>query len=114
MEDFQRAKGLDVDGICGRNTWKALDFTLASNFDASDEAPVFRPFRTVRNGNSGDDVRLLQLALNEAIDAGLSGTGSFLSATETAVREFQADQGLDVDGIVGKDTWRALGFSSNY
>ena len=114
VEDFQRAKGLDVDGICGRNTWKALDFTLASNFDASDEAPVFRPFRTVRNGNSGDDVRLLQLALNEAIDAGLSGTGSFLSATETAVREFQADQGLDVDGIVGKDTWRALGFSPNY
>ena len=56
----------------------------------------------------------LQLALNEAIDAGLSGTGSFLSATETAVREFQADQGLDVDGIVGKDTWRALGFSPNY
>ena len=114
VEDFQRAKGLDVDGICGRNTWKALDFTLASNFDASDEAPVFRPFRTVRNGNSGDDVRLLQLALNEAIDAGLSGTGSFLSATETAVREFQADQGLDVDGIVGKNTWRALGFSPNY
>lgn len=67
----------------------------------------------MHNGNSGDDVRLLQLALNEAIDAGLSGTGSFLSATETAVREFQADQGLDVDGIVGKDTWRALGFSPN-
>lgn len=56
----------------------------------------------------------LQLELNEAIDAGLSGTSSFLSATETAVREFQADQGLDVDGIVDKDTWRALGFSSNY
>lgn len=31
--------------------------------------------------------------------------------TEEAVIRFQQDMGLDTDGIVGIDTWRAMGFS---
>jgi hypothetical protein len=26
VEDFQRSKGLEVDGVCGKDTWKALGF----------------------------------------------------------------------------------------
>jgi murein L,D-transpeptidase YcbB/YkuD len=35
-------------------------------------------------------------------------TGIFGPKTDQAVREFQRDNGLQVDGIVGKNTWTAL------
>ena len=34
--------------------------------------------------------------------------GDFGSETEKAVKQFQQDWGLKVDGIVGHDTWKAL------
>jgi len=34
--------------------------------------------------------------------------GDFGSATEAAVKSFQSDHGLTVDGIVGKNTWAEL------
>lgn len=42
----------------------------------------------------------------------VSSDGYFGPATETAVREFQAREGLEVDGLVGVDTWRALSIGS--
>lgn len=40
--------------------------------------------------------------------AALEPDGVFGTLTEAAVREFQAAQGLAVDGSVGNETWRAL------
>ena len=34
--------------------------------------------------------------------------GSFAAETEKAVKKFQSDHGLSVDGIVGKNTWSKL------
>lgn len=34
--------------------------------------------------------------------------GDFGPGTESAVRSFQSDKGLDADGIVGRETWAAL------
>ena len=34
--------------------------------------------------------------------------GKFGAKTESAVRKFQADNGLVVDGICGRNTWSAL------
>jgi peptidoglycan hydrolase-like protein with peptidoglycan-binding domain len=39
-------------------------------------------------------------------DSGVDG--DFGSETDSAVRSFQSDKGLEVDGIVGQDTWAAL------
>lgn len=64
---------------------------------------------TVRRGNSGEYVEKLQqaLILSGHLAEG-QADGKFGSITETAVRAFQAAQGLSVDGICGKDTWAAL------
>lgn len=39
--------------------------------------------------------------------------GDFGSATESAVKEFQANHGLAVDGIVGKETMAAIDAAVN-
>lgn len=52
----------------------------------------------------------LQAILNiqQRLDPPLVVDGQFGPKTDAAVRGFQADKGLVVDGIVGKDTWTKL------
>lgn len=40
--------------------------------------------------------------------AGLHVDGEFGTLTQTAVRKYQETRGLEVDGIVGKNTWNKL------
>ena len=56
----------------------------------------------LRAGARGEAVRRLQLAL------GVEPDGAFGPETEAAVRIFQGQSGLPVDGIVGARTWAAL------
>jgi peptidoglycan hydrolase-like protein with peptidoglycan-binding domain len=58
-------------------------------------------------GDRGPDVRKLQAKLNER-GAGLVVDGTFSPSTHAAVMAFQAANGLEVDGIVGRETWKAL------
>ena len=58
---------------------------------------------------TGSDVKSLQnrlLALGYSIVG--SADGKFGPKTDKGVRQFQADNGLSVDGVVGKKTWTAL------
>jgi murein L,D-transpeptidase YcbB/YkuD len=59
--------------------------------------------RALRKGDKGPDVAALQHAL------GITPDSDFGPITDSAVRMFQADQGLVVDGIAGVMTRRALG-----
>ncbi|GAA3786898.1 hypothetical protein GCM10023083_23490 [Streptomyces phyllanthi] len=63
-----------------------------------------------RRGNSGKRVLQVQCILTKrGYGVGSSGVdGEFGPGTESAVRSFQADKGLAVDGIVGRETWVAL------
>ena len=65
---------------------------------------------TVRKGDSGNAVKILQLALVAyEYNIGKYGAdGDFGFDTESAVRKFQKKSGIEVDGIVGKDTWSEL------
>lgn len=54
-------------------------------------------------GSKGEEVKTLQRLLNCEID------GIFGKITEEAVRNFQKNNKLTVDGIVGNNTWKALG-----
>ncbi len=62
---------------------------------------------TLRRGARGDDIVVLQHALTR-LGYALRADGIFGAATETAVRRFQTDRGLTVDGIVGPATRKAL------
>lgn len=72
--------------------WDAVN--LAINY------PVDREL--VRRGSKNNVVRELQLAL------GLTPDRVFGSGTESAVKAFQRENGLAVDGVVGRGTWALL------
>lgn len=64
----------------------------------------------LRKGCRGGAVQpLQQLLVCQNIDCGAFGAdGDFGTDTDKAVRTFQGEHGLDVDGVVGGQTWRAL------
>lgn len=67
----------------------------------------------LREGERGADVRQLQERLNavgarDAAGRVLGTDGQFGQRTEDAVRSFQRARGLEVDGIAGPETLRAL------
>lgn len=64
--------------------------------------------RLLRYGSTGPSVQLLQLALNRAGYGELDTDGIFGQATEAALRRFQADHRLAVDGVAGTQTHQAI------
>lgn len=62
---------------------------------------------TLRQGDSGAAVSELQQLLN-AEGINITVDGVFGNATRAAVVQFQQQNGLVVDGIVGTQTWQAL------
>lgn len=61
----------------------------------------------LRSGSQGNFVYLLQFILNE-YGYNLTVDGIFGSRTLNAVRDFQRNNSLSVDGLVGTNTWRTL------
>ena len=66
--------------------------------------------KNLRYGSTGNDVKQLQQQLQAAgYDVGSAGAdGVYGSATANAVKQFQKDNGLAVDGIAGGNTKSAL------
>ncbi len=97
---FQEARGLVVDGICGRQTWTAL---VESGFSLGDRMLYAR-----RPMLRGDDVAELQRRLNAlGFDAGRED-GILGDQSARALHEFQRNAGLAADGICGPATVAAL------
>lgn len=69
---------------------------------------------TAQKGNQGSYVAFFQDWLNKKGDYNLELDGIFGDATEKAVRDFQAKNGLKIDGIIGADTIKALQKASDY
>jgi murein L,D-transpeptidase YcbB/YkuD len=96
VRDFQQGKGLTIDGVVGPVTWAAL--------------PADPATPALSHGSSGASVSALQKGLkayatqNPAADPGAID-GSFGPRTGAAVKAYQSDRGVSVDGIVGDRTW---------
>ncbi|HEU5139546.1 MAG TPA: peptidoglycan-binding protein [Bacillales bacterium] len=86
--DFQKSRNLQVDGIAGPQTFHAIQI--------------------LRNGDIGIHVARLQSQLKQVGYYDGSVDGIYGSGTESAVRSFQREEGLLVDGIAGPNTRGAL------
>ncbi|WP_280528220.1 peptidoglycan-binding domain-containing protein [Actinoplanes ianthinogenes] len=86
---YQRAKGIPDNGIVCAETWQAL-------------------IMDVRPGARGNAVRGVQHEFRQRRGSGADPDGVYGPVTESAVRAFQSEAGLIVDGVVGRKTWQAL------
>lgn len=64
-------------------------------------------YTQLKLGSTGKEVNALQTALNNK-GYSLQNTGIFDDATEKALRQYQTDYGLDVDGVAGESTLGSL------
>jgi peptidoglycan hydrolase-like protein with peptidoglycan-binding domain len=99
---YQADRGLTDDGIVGPRTWERI----SAEEGAATQGRQLRG--TIVGATSGDDVREVQEALQDAgFDPGRID-GVYGPDTEAAVLAFQRVHGLRRDGIVGPDTREAL------
>ena len=92
VEEFQRSRGLTVDGVVGPQTWGAL-------------------LTVVKPGDKGAHVVVLQTTLivrGLMLDTANNRDGDYGPATQSVIRQFQTLAGLGSDGEVGPKTWTAL------
>jgi peptidoglycan hydrolase-like protein with peptidoglycan-binding domain len=119
---YQRAKGLFVDGIAGRQTgtslgiWGSAPSGAAqgggtSGSTGSSGAPTAGCTITtsLRVGSSGAQVRCLQSRLTAVGYSVGPVDGIFGSMTRAGVLRYQQAKGLYVDGIAGRQTGTSLG-----
>jgi N-acetylmuramoyl-L-alanine amidase len=100
VQAFQSARGLLVDGTCGRETWTAI---VESGWTLGDRLLYLR-----RPVQRGDDVAELQRRLNDlGFNAGRED-GLLGPETAGALQEFQRNVGLADDGICGRTTVASL------
>ena len=146
LKDFQRAKGLTVDGVAGPKTLSALSSAVSklnssgstssgstssgstssgstssgstssgstssgstSSGSTSTTTGKFEPNQSLHQGAQGEQVKYLQQAL--VVFGHLNGSidGSFGAKTLAAVKSYQRDNGLTVDGKAGPNTLNSL------
>jgi N-acetylmuramoyl-L-alanine amidase len=100
VRSFQADRGLNVDGIVGPDTWRAL---YEAGYRLGDRLLVLR-----RPMLRGDDVGELQNRLNNlGFDAG-KPDGIFGVDTQRALIEFQHNRGLPEDGVAGPEVLTEL------
>lgn len=125
VAQFQTAAGIVADGIVGPSTWaKLLPTPEAAQPIPVSEVPVAPPAATAATPNSSEPVSSDPPVLRaDAVGSAVSQLqselqtlgyyqgeidGGYGDQTEAAVRQFQSDQQLVVDGVVGLSTWDAL------
>ena len=106
LKRFQKANGLPEDGVAGAATQEVL-FSVnavaanATAAPAATQAPtpapaMAKPSGTVQRGSSGADARLVQRRLKELGYYRGAVDGKFGAASVTALKAFQANNGLKV------------------
>ena len=89
--------------------WQSF-LTYEGDGTTSGQAAIPRTLKLISPMMQGEDVRQVQEALLKVgLSVGEGADGSFGNATDAAVKKFQQQKGLTVDGIVGLQTLQAMG-----
>lgn len=101
VKKFQGDNGLEIDGVVGKRTWDTLFPTL--------EIELPYPGKIITMGSRGENViriqkRLIRLGYN--VPGGADG--QYGSGCREMIKKFQGDNGLEIDGDVGENTWNTL------
>ncbi|WP_291907326.1 peptidoglycan-binding protein [Chitinophaga sp. CB10] len=110
IEKFQQKNKLAVTGKVDTQLLGLLQ-------EAATKPPVSETKITtgsyIRKGDSGEVVLLIQQALNKkGASPAIAASGVFEATTLAAVKQFQQKNGLDADGVVGPQTFKALGLTN--
>ncbi|NLB89792.1 MAG: hypothetical protein GX786_01030 [Clostridiales bacterium] len=112
-----------IDGVTRINKVPAGRYIAYSNLidyeqkgeihvpESESKPPAVNIYPVLRKGSTGSFVAELQLRLHDlGYDVGKNTKidGKFGEKTYSALRQFQAANGLYIDGIAGGDTWSAL------
>jgi peptidoglycan hydrolase-like protein with peptidoglycan-binding domain len=120
LKGFQRDHTLGDDGVAGEQTWKALDAPAGPSGGGGGTpggGPTPSSHPTLRLGDKGAEVGILQEKLNATVGFGLPVTGVFDGATELALVNFQFQnvsdpsvlvEALTSTGVAGPATWALL------
>lgn len=122
VKKFQKAAGLTVDGLVGKNTLAALqDAKVVADAPKSStpKAPAFPlpkgsyfgPKSGPNSSVSGyyshrEHLRTWQKRMQKR-GWTIKADGLYGPKTEKVTKQFQAEKGLSVDGLIGVDTWDA-------
>jgi peptidoglycan hydrolase-like protein with peptidoglycan-binding domain len=112
VRTFQRNQGLPVTGTVDVATFRAIMNGSGDESTTPTPAPapgVDQSTVLLRPGAQGPDVKRVQEALiwNDIRVPG-GADGVFGSGTAAALRTFQTNRGLTVNGVVDRATWEAL------
>nr|WP_281163397.1 peptidoglycan-binding protein [Marinococcus halotolerans] len=107
---FQKANDLYVDGVAGPNTLAKLKDVLSESPADDSSSDDSSPSSSVmKEGVSGSNVQQLQKDLNEAgFHVTDNPTTYFGPKTDQAVRDFQEQYTLTIDGVAGSKTLAKL------
>ena len=95
---FQRDNKLQPDGICGKQTWAALEKATKTEDEKAVEVPENPSVLDIQK-------RLIEWGFGTIVG---SPDGKMGTKTKTAIKQFQCAMSLQPDGIVGKQTKTAL------
>ena len=108
VQKFQKARGLTQDGVAGSKTVEAIASAIKSSGGSVADSTVHGVSSSLREGDTGAAVTELQTMLKSLEYYYGEITGHYGSLTKKAVRSFQDDEDLTVDGIAGVNTINRL------
>ncbi|MGK0469094.1 glucosaminidase domain-containing protein [Clostridium sp.] len=90
VKKFQEIVGIVADGLYGPATLSAIEIIMK------------KPTTSINGSSNKIVTRYLQYRVKSSID------GIYGPATERCIREYQKNNKLVADGIIGKNTWQSL------
>lgn len=108
VQRFQEVYNLPATGIVDLNTWQVLLEETEKLTDYLDFNPGHLAKTDLRIGDTGKNVRELQIMLKTLLYYTGPIDGIFGNDTNISVRTLQMNNSITADGMVGPKTWNAL------